>query len=75
MNLLEAEFTLTEEKTRIIVNSLEPESTVQKERSETTVTAEGNKLRLRIEAQDLSALRAAVNTYFKWLVMCDELSD
>jgi len=75
MNTLEAEFTLTEEKAKIIADSLELESRENKnERSKTKVSYEGKKLNLKIESPDLHALRAAVNTYFKWIIMGDELA-
>lgn len=75
MNLLEAEFSFTEQKARTIANSLKLESKENKrERSKTTVTSRGDKLKLKIEAPDLHALRAAVNTYLKWIIMGDELA-
>jgi KEOPS complex subunit Pcc1 len=76
MNVFEACFTLTEESARIIADSLKPEiAPVKSERSKTTVKAEGNKLKLKIEAEDLHSLRAAVNTYLKWIIMCEKLAE
>lgn len=75
MNVFEAYFTLTEEKAGIIANSLKPElKAVSHERSKTTITSKGNKLKLKIQAEDLHALRAAINTYLKWIIMCNELA-
>jgi len=73
-NTLEAQFTFTAEKAGIIADSLKLESkTAGNERSKTTIASSGDKLTLEIQAEDLHALRAAVNTYLKWLIMCSEL--
>lgn len=75
MNVFEASFTMPGGKASVIAESLRPESTVAShERSKTTVNTDGDQLKLRIEAPDLHALRAAVNTYLKWVMMCDRLS-
>jgi KEOPS complex subunit Pcc1 len=74
MNVCEACFTFTPEKARIIADSLKPEEAVSvQERSKTSITAEGSILKVTINAEDLHALRAAVNTHFKWVLMASEL--
>ena len=74
MNVCEAVFTLTPNQARIIAESLKPETaSAVHERSATAVTVEGTKLKIVIQAGDLHALRAAVNTYFKWVLMACEL--
>ncbi|MDD5111063.1 MAG: KEOPS complex subunit Pcc1 [Candidatus Altiarchaeota archaeon] len=79
MNVFEASFTFGIEKSRLIADCLMPESAGAgeggHERSKTTVSAEGEFLILRISAPDLHALRAAVNTYVKWIAMCGQLSE
>lgn len=76
MNSFEAYFTLTEEKAKIMADSLRLESRVlAHERSKTTVSVEGNKLKIEIQSEDLHALRAGVNTYLKWIIMSQQLLD
>jgi len=48
--------------------ALEPETdSVPSERSTTQVSAEGTKLIIKITAEDLTALRAAMNSYLAWV--------
>lgn len=76
MNVFEASLALPADKASVIARSLLPESKGEsRERSKTTVTHEGNLLKLRIDAPDLHALRAAINTYLKWVIMCDRLME
>lgn len=76
MNVFEASLTLTEGKALLISESLGLESDgTSHERSKTKVKPEGDRLEIRIEAPDLHALRAAVNTYLNWVMMCDRLMD
>lgn len=42
-------------------------------RSEVKVSYENEVLNIKIKAQDLSALRAAMNTYLRWIITCQEL--
>jgi tRNA threonylcarbamoyladenosine modification (KEOPS) complex Pcc1 subunit len=76
MNDFQASFTLTPEKARLIAESLKPElKDSDYERSKTTVRSKGDKLILNIKSPDLHALRAAVNTNLRWIIMAAELSD
>lgn len=53
---------------KIIEDALFPE--VEKpitERSRVDIATDGDMLRLRIEASDTSALRAALNSYLRWI--------
>ena len=42
-------------------------------RSSVRVNYDDGGLNLHITAKDLNALRAALNTYFRWVTMCFEL--
>ncbi len=51
-----------------IRSALEPETdSVPSERSATQVRAEGTRLIIEITAEDLTALRAAMNSYLAWI--------
>jgi len=43
------------------------------ERSSVDVSCTGNGIKIYITASDLSALRAALNTYMRWVILCCEL--
>jgi KEOPS complex subunit Pcc1 len=48
--------------------ALEPETdSVPSERSTTHVRAEGSRLIIEVDADDLTALRAAMNSYLAWV--------
>jgi len=58
----------SEDRLKIVLSALEPETkTSTSTRSRVKVQAKGNTLRLNIEATDTSALRAAVNSYLRWI--------
>jgi len=44
-------------------------------RSSVELTQKGDSLNLRISSQDLGAMRAALNTYLRWIIMCHGLVD
>lgn len=74
MNELEATLALGADKAEALMKALTVESETELGmRSKVSVEARGDKLRLNISASDLSALRAAVNTYFRWVIACSEL--
>jgi len=43
------------------------------QRSSVGATYDDGGLNLHITAKDLNALRAALNTYFRWVVMCRDM--
>ena len=54
--------------TKSIFDGVLPEhKTVPYERSKVTFNREGSKLKLVIEAEDLSALRGTVSSYLRWI--------
>ena len=44
-------------------------------RSKVELSCEDDSLRLNIFAQDLGSMRAAVNTYLRWVIMCCDLTE
>ncbi len=44
-------------------------------RSKVELSCEKDCLLLHITASDLSAMRAAVNTYLRWIIMCCDLTE
>jgi tRNA threonylcarbamoyladenosine modification (KEOPS) complex Pcc1 subunit len=57
-----------------IFEALEPETRVPvSNRSKVIIENEGNSLNLIFEAQDTSALRAAINSYLHWILLTREV--
>ncbi|MFC2154398.1 KEOPS complex subunit Pcc1 [Candidatus Altiarchaeota archaeon] len=69
MNRLELGVALPSDKAQVLVGSLHPETTQKQARSEVTVKQGGDGLVIEVEAQDLHAMRAAVNTYLRYMIM------
>lgn len=44
------------------------------ERSNTDISCTKDGLKIHITASDLSAMRAALNTYMRWVILCCELT-
>jgi len=69
--LAEIELELGGELPTLLERALKPEAeTPSTSRTRAQVEAEGRRLRITIEAQDTSALRAAVNSYLRWVEGC-----
>jgi KEOPS complex subunit Pcc1 len=57
-----------------IFKALEPETrTALTSRSKVQMTREGNCLKLTFTASDTSALRAAMNSYLRWILLTGEV--
>jgi len=57
----------SQKKASIVVAALSPEITHKIPKSNVSVTLKGAMLNLLIEAEDVSSLRAAVNSYLRWI--------
>ena len=57
----------SEQKLQTILRSLEPEINSPTARSRASLMKEGEYLILKIEAKDTVALRAALNSYLRWI--------
>lgn len=64
---------LSKERLKIALKALRPETNFSSTgRSKVRVEGEGNRLRLFFEARDTSALRAALNSYLRWVVAIND---
>ena len=59
----------------ILRKSLSPETTNELPRTNVSVKNEGNDLVLILEAEDVSSLRAVLNSYLRWLKVAMETKD
>jgi len=58
----------SEKQLKVVLEALKPETrTPLTRRSRAQVKREGNSLTLSFEATDISALRAAINSYLRWI--------
>ena len=64
----------SEERLKIVLGALEPETrTPPSPRSRVKVEGRGSSLILSFEATDTSALRAAVNSYLRWVSLVNDM--
>jgi len=61
------------EKAGKILRIMGPELRLKKDRSQTTLKAEGKSIDFSIRAGDSTALRASFNTYFKSIMLANEI--
>jgi tRNA threonylcarbamoyladenosine modification (KEOPS) complex Pcc1 subunit len=62
----------SKEKASIIYLAIDPETKeVSSDRARTTVKQEANVIRMLIEAEDLTALRASINSFLAWISACE----
>jgi len=74
MNTLELEFHAPEEQAKAILRSINIEAEKDfHSRSKVSFEYSDGKVVMRVFASDLSAMRAAVNTYLRWIIMCDSI--
>jgi len=60
----------SEKQLKVVLEALKPETkTPLTRRSKVQVVSEGNSLTLSFEATDTSALRAAINSYLRWIYL------
>jgi len=58
----------SEKQLKVVLEALKPETRIPPtSRSRVQVKGEGNSLTLSFEATDTSALRAAINSYLRWI--------
>lgn len=61
----------SEEEAKTIYAALRPETeSVPSERARTSVEIKGSVLIIRVQAEDLTALRAATNSFLSWVSSC-----
>ena len=60
----------SERQVKIVLEALNPETrSPSTNRSKVQMKGEGNSLTLNFEARDTSALRAAMNSYLRWILL------
>lgn len=68
---MEISVKVTEEEANVLRMSLDQEArSLPSKRVKAKVCSEGDKLRVLIEASDEVALRAAVNSFIRWIDAC-----
>ena len=60
----------SEKQLKVVLEALKPETrTPPTRRSKVQMKSEGNRLTLDFKARDTSALRAAINSYLRWILL------
>jgi len=60
----------SEKQLKVVLEALKPETrTPPTRRSKVQMKGEGNSLTLDFKARDTSALRAAINSYLRWILL------
>ena len=59
----------------VIEKTIRPESAVEIPRTSVKVSRQDDMLRLDMESGDVNGLRAAVNSYLRWVGMAAEISE
>lgn len=67
-------FELGKDKNVAVMAALKPESSRELPRAQAKVWTEGNTLHLEIQAEDAVSLRAAVNSYLRWVKVASDAS-
>lgn len=71
MNYLTLHVPMSQNQAKVCLNAISPDCLHQgQSRSNVSFSVSSDGLKMDIEAQDLSSLRAAVNTYFRLIVLC-----
>ena len=56
-----------------VVKTLSPEIGRGLPRTDTNITRDGDTVTIRVEAKDVSAMRAALNSYLGWIRITEEI--
>lgn len=67
-----AELTIKTKYAEVIAGSLSPELGEKIPRTTVSVDRNGDELVVKIEAEDQNALRAALNSYIRWMNVAEE---
>jgi len=64
----------SKKRLEVVLKALKPETEMHpsKRRSKVKVTSRQNSLILNFEAEDTSALRAAINSYMRWIMLIND---
>ena len=70
-----AELTVRSANSKVILGSLSPELGEMIPRTKVEIESNGNEIKVKIEADDHNALRAALNSYIRWMNVADETAN
>lgn len=70
-----ARLTLTTAHAEVVRRALSPELTERIPRTKVEVASAGDEVVIGIEAEDLTALRAALNSYIRWGNVAEETAE
>ena len=73
MNVISIKIYVPEDIAIIFAKSIGQETKTAIRRSEIELRPDEHGLEIEIKSDDLHALRASVNTYLRWLIMCFNL--
>ncbi|UCG45181.1 MAG: hypothetical protein JSV58_07385 [Candidatus Bathyarchaeota archaeon] len=60
---------------RVVCETLKPETRLSTQRSKVQVERDGRTLIMELKADDTSALRAAANSYLRWVLLARSIID
>jgi len=69
-----AELRLMSEHAEVVAGALRPELSERIPRTSVSVERRGQEVKVTIEADDRNALRAALNSYIRWMNVAEETS-
>jgi KEOPS complex subunit Pcc1 len=72
--MLRAELRVRSPFASTILTSISPEAGREIPRTKVETGLEGDEVVLRVEATDLAALRAALNSYLRWMDIAEDMS-
>jgi len=72
--VLRAVLTVDTPFTDTILESLTPEAGREIPRTKIWAEKDGDRVVLKVEATDVSAMRAALNSYLRWMVIAENMS-
>lgn len=70
-----ATIVLEHPRAAVIEKTIGPESAVEIPRTSVKITRQNDKVSILIESGDVNGLRAAVNSYLKWVEMAAKISE
>ncbi len=70
-----ATITLEHPKAEVIEKTIRPESAVEIPRTSVKVSRQNDRVTLLIESGDVNGLRAAVNSYLRWMEMAAKIAE
>jgi len=73
-SMLSATLTISGERAGTIYGAISPEAGREIPRTKVAASLADGRVRLRIEATDLSALRAALNSYLRWIKIAEDMT-